>query len=158
MLSTNDLANKKVLRGIDLEVQRGETCVVLGRSGGGKSVLLKHIIGLLKPTAGAVLVDGEDIAAMPEQALGPLRRRVGVLFQSGALFDSMNVAENIAFPLREAGMQDAATLRERVSEALAMVDLCRRGKEDAGEPQRRHAQAGRPGAHHRLAARMPALR
>jgi phospholipid/cholesterol/gamma-HCH transport system ATP-binding protein len=117
------LGSQHILRGIDLDVAPGETCVVLGRSGGGKSVLLKHLIGLMKPTSGQVLVDGEDIATLPERKLGQLRKKIGILFQSGALFDSMNVEENIAFPLREAGLKDRKVIRERVAEALEMVDL-----------------------------------
>jgi phospholipid/cholesterol/gamma-HCH transport system ATP-binding protein len=117
------LGGQLILRGVDLDVTKGATCVVLGRSGGGKSVLLKHIVGLLKPDAGEVIVEGENIAAVPERKLGALRKRVGVLFQSGALFDSMSVEENIAFPLREAGVKQPAELRDRVAEALEMVDL-----------------------------------
>jgi len=117
------LGAQHVLRGINLEVRTGETCVVIGRSGGGKSVLIKHFIGLLKPTSGEVLVDGENIAKLPERKLGALRKKVGILFQSGALFDSMNVEENIAFPLREAGIKDPKIVRDRVREALEMVDL-----------------------------------
>jgi phospholipid/cholesterol/gamma-HCH transport system ATP-binding protein len=117
------LGGQAILRGIDLDVTKGATCVVLGRSGGGKSVLLKHIVGLLKPDSGEVIVEGENIAGVPERKLGALRKRVGVLFQSGALFDSMSVEENIAFPLREAGVKDPAELRQRVAEALEMVDL-----------------------------------
>lgn len=112
-----------VLRGIDLHIRQGETCVVIGRSGGGKSVLLKHFVGLIKPTSGEVLVDGENIATLPERKLGTLRKKIGILFQSGALFDSMSVQDNIAFPLREAGMTDPRILREKISEALEMVDL-----------------------------------
>jgi phospholipid/cholesterol/gamma-HCH transport system ATP-binding protein len=117
------LGSKDVLRGIDLDVARGETCVVIGPSGCGKSVLLKHVIGLMKPTSGEVLVDGENIVDLPERRLGPIRKKIGVLFQSAALFDSMNVAENIAFPLHEAGMKDPGLIREKVAEALAMVNL-----------------------------------
>lgn len=117
------LGSQDVLRGIDLEVAKGETCVILGRSGCGKSVLLKHFVGLLQPTSGEVLVDGEDIARLPERELGRIRKKVGILFQSGALFDSMNVAENIAFPLREGGLRDPAVIEEKVAEALEMVDL-----------------------------------
>jgi phospholipid/cholesterol/gamma-HCH transport system ATP-binding protein len=127
MISVRDLHKRlgaqHVLRGIELDVTRGETCVVLGRSGGGKSVLLKHLIGLLQPTSGNVIVDGEDISHLPERKLGALRKKVGILFQSGALFDSMNVGENIAFPLREAGIKDPQVIHERVAEALEMVDL-----------------------------------
>ena len=120
---TKTLGPQTVLRGVDLEVKRGDTCVVLGRSGSGKSVLLKHLIGLFKPTAGEVWVDGEEISQLPERKLGPLRKKVGILFQSAALFDSMNVEENIAFPLREAGLKNAKEIRDRVAEALEMVDL-----------------------------------
>ncbi len=117
------LGAQHVLRGIDLDVPNGETCVILGRSGGGKSVLLKHLIGLLKPDSGQVVVDGEEIATLPERKLGRLRKKIGILFQSGALFDSMNVEENIAFPLRESGLKDKKAIRDRVAEALEMVDL-----------------------------------
>jgi phospholipid/cholesterol/gamma-HCH transport system ATP-binding protein len=120
---TKTLGTQEVLRGIDLEIAPGQTCVVLGRSGSGKSVLLKHLIGLLKPTAGEVWVEGEDIAWLPERKLGGVRKKIGMLFQSGALFDSMNVEQNIAFPLREAGMKDEKEIRTRVAEALEMVDL-----------------------------------
>lgn len=117
------LGLQHILRGLELDVAKGETCVILGRSGGGKSVLLKHLIGLFKPTSGEVFVDGEEISHLPERKLGTLRKKVGILFQSGALFDSMNVEENIAFPLREAGLRDPKVIRERVAEALEMVDL-----------------------------------
>jgi len=117
------LGSQEVLRGVDLEVARGETCVVLGRSGCGKSVLLRHLIGLLKPTQGKVLIDGQDIAQLPERKLLEVRRKVGMLFQSAALFDSMSVEQNLAFPLLEAGMKDPKEIRERVTEALDMVDL-----------------------------------
>ena len=117
------IGHQHILRGIDLEVRPGQTCVIIGRSGGGKSVLLKHIIGLLKPTSGEVIVEGENIVALPERKLGALRKKVGILFQSGALFDSMNVEQNIAFPLREAGLKDPNVISERVAEALEMVDL-----------------------------------
>jgi phospholipid/cholesterol/gamma-HCH transport system ATP-binding protein len=120
---TKNLGGKEVLRGIDLEIPTGETCVVMGRSGCGKSVLLKHFIGLLKPTSGEVWVEKEDITQLPERKLGPLRKKIGMLFQSGALFDSMNVGENIAFPLREAGVKDPKEIRDRVAEALEMVNL-----------------------------------
>jgi phospholipid/cholesterol/gamma-HCH transport system ATP-binding protein len=117
------LGAQEVLRGVDLEIPTGETCVVMGRSGGGKSVLIKHFIGLLKPTSGEVWVDGEEITKLKERKLGSLRKKIGMLFQSGALFDSMNVEENIAFPLREAGVRDPKEIRDRVAEALEMVDL-----------------------------------
>ncbi len=120
---TKTLGSQPVLRGIDLEIVNGQTCVVLGRSGSGKSVLLKHLIGLLQPTSGEVWVEGEEITHLPERKLGGIRKKIGMLFQSGALFDSMNVAENLAFPLREAGVKNEREIRERVAEALEMVDL-----------------------------------
>jgi phospholipid/cholesterol/gamma-HCH transport system ATP-binding protein len=125
---TKSLGPQDVLRGVDLEVKRGETCVVLGRSGSGKSVLLKHLIGLFKPTGGEVWVDGEEISQLRERELGTVRKKVGILFQSAALFDSMNVAENLAFPLREAGVTDPREISQRVAEALEMVDLA--GEQD----------------------------
>jgi phospholipid/cholesterol/gamma-HCH transport system ATP-binding protein len=117
------LGTQEVLRGVDLEVKRGDTCVVLGRSGCGKSVLLKHLIGLFRPTSGEVWVDNEKISNLEERKLGSVRKKVGILFQSAALFDSMNVEDNLAFPLREHGVKDAKEIRERVAEALDMVDL-----------------------------------
>jgi phospholipid/cholesterol/gamma-HCH transport system ATP-binding protein len=117
------LGTQEVLVGVDLEVPRGETCVILGRSGCGKSVLLKHLIGLLKPTSGHVLIDGQDIALLPERKLLEVRRKVGMLFQSAALFDSMSVEQNLEFPLREAGVKDPKVIHDRVAEALDMVDL-----------------------------------
>ena len=115
--------SEEVLSGVDLQITTGETCVILGRSGGGKSVLLKHLIGLLQPTRGEVLVEGKNIADLPERKLGEVRKKIGMLFQSGALFDSMNVAENIGFPLKEAGVRDQKEIADRVAEALEMVDL-----------------------------------
>lgn len=120
---TKKLGAQEVLRGVDLDIETGQTCVVLGRSGSGKSVLLKHLIGLFQPTSGEVWVDGEEITKLPERKLGGIRKKVGMLFQSGALFDSMNVEQNLAFPLREAGLRDEAEIRARVAEALEMVDL-----------------------------------
>ena len=120
---TKTLGTQPVLRGVDLEIEKGETCVILGRSGSGKSVLLKHLIGLFKPTSGEVWVEGEEISHLPERKLGSIRKTLGMLFQSGALFDSMNVAENLAFPLRERGVKNEREIDERVAEALEMVDL-----------------------------------
>jgi phospholipid/cholesterol/gamma-HCH transport system ATP-binding protein len=97
--------------------------VVLGRSGCGKSVVLKHLIGLMKPDSGEVLVDGEDIIGLPERRLTAVRRKIGMLFQSAALFDSMSVEGNLAFPLREQGMKDEKEIDARVAEALDMVEL-----------------------------------
>ena len=117
------LGDQEVLKGFDLDVATGETLVIVGRSGGGKSVLLKHIIGLLKPDKGDVLVDGESIVALTERQLSRVRKKIAVLFQSAALFDSMTVEENIAFPLREAGMKEQREIDAKVAGALEMVDL-----------------------------------
>jgi phospholipid/cholesterol/gamma-HCH transport system ATP-binding protein len=117
------LGTQEVLCGVNLRVNTGQTHVVLGRSGSGKSVLLKHLVGLFQPDSGRVLIDGEDISRLPERKLGPIRKKIGILFQSGALFDSMSVAENLAFPLREAGLTDETLIRDKVAEALDMVDL-----------------------------------
>jgi phospholipid/cholesterol/gamma-HCH transport system ATP-binding protein len=115
--------SKVVLRGVSLDVLRGETLVILGGSGSGKSVLLKHINGLLRPDAGRVIVDGEDIAGLDETGLVAVRRRIGVLFQSGALFDSLTVGDNVAYGLREHTTLSAGEIAERVRTTLAMVDL-----------------------------------
>ncbi len=120
---TKSIGEQEILRGIDLEVAKGETLVIIGRSGGGKSVLLKHLVGLMTPDAGEIWIEGENIIGLSERALAPIRRKVGILFQGGALFDSMTVEENIAFPLREAGERDAAKLRATVDEMLEVVGL-----------------------------------
>lgn len=113
----------EVLRGVDLVFRPGETTVVLGPSGTGKSVLLKLLVGLLKPDAGEVWFDGERIDRLSEARLGPIRRRIGYLFQQGALFDSRSVFENVAFPMREAGFRDEASIARDVRRALRLVGL-----------------------------------
>ena len=120
---TQRFGENEVLRGIDMEIYRGETLVILGSSGGGKSVLLKHLPGLLRPTGGSIQVDGVEISELKERGLGPIRRQMGMLFQGGALFDSFTVAENVAFPLRESGVTDEAEIASRVAEALEIVRL-----------------------------------
>ncbi|MBX7209745.1 MAG: ATP-binding cassette domain-containing protein [Verrucomicrobiaceae bacterium] len=117
------LGRQHVLRGIDLTVRRGETLLIIGPSGEGKTVLIKHIIGLLRPDSGTVVVDGVTVNALRERELAPVRKRVSMLFQGAALFDSLTVEENVAFPLREAGVQNREEIRQRVHEALAAVDL-----------------------------------
>ena len=114
---------QQILRGVELEVAKGETLVIIGRSGGGKSVLLKHLVGLLQPDAGEIWIEGENIIGLSERKLAAIRRKVGILFQGGALFDSMTVEENIAFPLREAGERDPNVIRERVNEMLELIEL-----------------------------------
>jgi phospholipid/cholesterol/gamma-HCH transport system ATP-binding protein len=114
---------QEVLRGLDLEVASGEILVIIGRSGGGKSVLLKHLVGLLRPDAGGIFVDGTDITRLGRSALDRIRERYGVVFQGGALFDSMSVFDNVAFPLREKTRLRAADVRQKVDEKLAQVGL-----------------------------------
>ncbi len=114
---------KCVLNGINLTIPKGKTTVILGLSGGGKSTIIKHIVGLLKPDEGEVWVDGEKIEYSDEEQILRIRKKVGFLFQSGALFDSMNVYENVAFPLREhTGLKEDAILK-RITERLEMVGL-----------------------------------
>ncbi len=120
---TQSFGENDVLRGIDLEIYRGETLVILGASGGGKSVFLKHLPGLLRPTSGSICVDGVEISKLQERALGPVRRQMGMLFQGGALFDSFTVAENVAFPLKESGIKNESEISSRVAEALKIVRL-----------------------------------
>jgi phospholipid/cholesterol/gamma-HCH transport system ATP-binding protein len=122
------IGRQEILRGVDLEVWTGETLAIIGRSGGGKSVLLKHIVGLMDPDAGEIWIQGQNIIGMSERQLGAIRTKVGILFQGGALFDSMTVGENIAFPLREAGERDVKVLRSRVREMLEVMEM--EGEED----------------------------
>lgn len=115
--------NNRVLRGLNLTVNKGETMVVIGGSGCGKSVLLKHIIGILKPDNGMVLIEGKDISRMDERELNELRKRFGMLFQGAALFDSMQVWENVGFSLKEHKRLPAGEVRKIASEKLSLVGL-----------------------------------
>jgi phospholipid/cholesterol/gamma-HCH transport system ATP-binding protein len=117
------LGTKQVLDGVDLEVRQGETLLIMGRSGTGKSVLLKHIIGLMTPDEGSIEVDDVNIVGLAEKELNDVRRRFGMLFQGAALFDSLTVGENIALPLREHASMSEAEIRARVSERLDWVGL-----------------------------------
>lgn len=114
---------QKVLNGINLDIEDGKTTIIIGGSGGGKSVLLKHIIGLLRPDSGQVLVDGVDITELNDRKLNEIRKKFGMLFQEAALFDSMNVMENVAFPLREHTKKKDAEIRRIVAERLKAVGL-----------------------------------
>jgi len=114
---------KRVLRGVNLEVGDGETMVVIGQSGSGKSVLLKHIIGMLKPDSGQVFVDGVDVAALRPRELQPILRKFGMLFQGAALFDSLTVGENVAFGLRRYTKHSREEIAAIVSRSLAEVGL-----------------------------------
>jgi phospholipid/cholesterol/gamma-HCH transport system ATP-binding protein len=117
------IGEQEILRGLDLTVAKGETLVIIGRSGGGKSVLLKHLIGLMTPDSGEIWIDGENIIGKTERQLAAIRRKIGILFQSGALFDSMTVEQNIAFPLEEAGERDREKIAEKVREILEVIEL-----------------------------------
>jgi phospholipid/cholesterol/gamma-HCH transport system ATP-binding protein len=117
-------AGSPVLKGVNLQIPEGNTVVILGASGSGKTVLMKHIMGLFKPDRGEVIVDGENISAMSRQELAVFRQRMGMVFQSSALFDSMTVGDNVAFPLREhnPGLTEEQ-IQEKVKEKLAVVEL-----------------------------------
>jgi phospholipid/cholesterol/gamma-HCH transport system ATP-binding protein len=110
-----------VLNGIDLEVKRGKITVIIGKSGGGKSVLMKHLIGLMKPDKGEIWIDGLDITKLDERELNRVRMKFGMLFQEAALFDSMNVFENVAFPLREHTRLPEKEIKRIVEEAVSLL-------------------------------------
>ncbi len=120
---TKSFGSQPVLRSVDLEIPSGSITAVIGRSGGGKSVFLKHLLGLLRPDGGQVLVDDVDVARLRGRGLEEVRRRYGVVFQGGALFDSMSCADNVAFPLREKTRLGRVEIGKRVEAALAQVGL-----------------------------------
>jgi phospholipid/cholesterol/gamma-HCH transport system ATP-binding protein len=135
--------DQPVLRDVSFDVRKGETVGILGRSGVGKSVTLKHILGFLKPDEGEVLVGGRDVGQMTEEQLNVMRRSVTMVFQSGALFDSLTVGENVAYPLRDRALREPAlddedVLQERVDELLRLLDL-----EDAKESMPADLSTGR---------------
>jgi phospholipid/cholesterol/gamma-HCH transport system ATP-binding protein len=113
----------KVLQGVDLHIPKGKITVILGRSGVGKSVLLKHIIGLIRPDRGRVWIDGVDITRLGDKDLNEMRKRFGMLFQEAALFDSLNVGANVAFPLHEHTKLNEKDIREIVAQKLEQVGL-----------------------------------
>ncbi len=118
------LGEHQILDGVNLRIEKGESVVIIGRSGGGKSVLLKHLIGLLQPDSGQVLIAGEDVSRMNERQLLPVRRRFGMLFQGAALFDSMTVAENVAFALRRHDKNlTEGEIAKKVAASLEVVEL-----------------------------------
>ncbi len=119
-----------VLRGVSLEVLRGQITVVIGRSGTGKSVLLKHLMGLIRPDEGTIEVSGENITGLDDSSLRRVRNRFGMVFQNAALFDSMNVFENVAFPLREHTRLSETEIAARVEGMLAAVGLADQGKKE----------------------------
>src|SRR5712692_5056997 len=120
---TKSFRGQPVLRGVDLEVGPGSITVIIGRSGGGKSVFLKHLIGLLRPDAGRVVIDGVELSRLSGRALDAVRQRYGVVFQGGALFDSLTCFENVAFPLREKTRLPRREIARRVDEMLGQVGL-----------------------------------
>jgi phospholipid/cholesterol/gamma-HCH transport system ATP-binding protein len=124
---------KAVLEDVSLEIHEGETLAIIGRSGSGKSVLLKNIIGLLRPDAGAIVVDGVDLHRLPYDELRAMRQRFGVLFQGGALFDSMTALENVAFPVRTFSSMSHADATRRAQECLDLVQLSGAGSKRANE-------------------------
>ena len=113
----------KVLDGLNLKIEAGSTCVIIGRSGCGKSVLLKHIVGILKPEKGSVFVDSQEVGALKEKDLNALRMKIGMVFQGGALFDSLTVGENVGFGLIEHDKIAKVELLSRIKESLGHVDL-----------------------------------
>ncbi|MEK6695163.1 MAG: ATP-binding cassette domain-containing protein, partial [Nitrospirota bacterium] len=117
------LGGQPVLKGVNLEIPRGKVTTVIGKSGGGKSVLLKHMIGLLRPDRGQVLVDETDITRLRAHDLNEVRKKFAMLFQGAALFDSLTVLENVAFPLREKTKLRAAEVDRKVLEMLEAVGL-----------------------------------
>jgi len=127
MIEVRDLkrsfGSNRILDGVSFRIEKGESVVIIGRSGGGKSVLLKHLIALLMPDSGEVLIDGENIVDMDERELLRVRHKFGMLFQGAALFDSMTVAENVAFAFRRDRSLPEDEVKKKVCEALEMVDL-----------------------------------
>ncbi|MGC1187339.1 MAG: ABC transporter ATP-binding protein [Candidatus Acidiferrales bacterium] len=138
---SKSFGRQKVLKGIDLEVGAGQTLSVLGQSGTGKSVLLKLIIGLQKPDSGSIFVHGEEVTKLPSKALNEVRKKVGFLFQQAALYDSLTVEENVAFPLRRHTPMSDSERKTRVRELLASVgmegDLKKMPAEISGGMQKR---------------------
>lgn len=115
--------NQHVLRGVDMQIQDGEAAIIIGRSGGGKSVLLKHLTGLIYPDKGEIKINGIDIVGMQERELLKIRREMAVMFQGAALFDSMTVGENVGFYLQREGKKTAAEIAKAVESTLELVDL-----------------------------------
>ena len=130
---TKTFGGQPVLRGVDLEVPDGSITVIIGRSGGGKSVFLRHLLGLMRPDGGRVLVDDVDVTHLSAGELDRVRQRYGVVFQGGALFDSLTCAENVAFPLREKTRLGRREILDKVARALEQVGLADVGKKYPAE-------------------------
>jgi phospholipid/cholesterol/gamma-HCH transport system ATP-binding protein len=120
---TKSFGKRQILRGVNLEIQQGKTTVIFGVSGGGKSTIIKHMVGLLKPDGGEIYYRDQRIDNIDEGALREIRKKIGFLFQSGALFDSMNIGENVAFPMREHQNLSPKELEYKIDEKLTMVGL-----------------------------------
>jgi phospholipid/cholesterol/gamma-HCH transport system ATP-binding protein len=118
-----EFAGKIILSDISLSIKKGEIAIILGPSGAGKSSILKIILGLWRPDSGSVLIDGKNIAKLSENEIMPLRRRMGIVFQANALFDSLNVEDNVAFFLREHGRLSSKEIKSKVAEILSFVNL-----------------------------------
>lgn len=127
MIELNDIhksfSGHEVLKGVSFKVEKGEILVLIGMSGYGKSVILKHVVGLLKPDKGTVKVDGLEVNSLKKNALADLRSRIGFLFQGGALFESMTVYDNVAFPLREKARLDRTVIEKKVLNVIDQVGL-----------------------------------
>jgi ABC-type transport system involved in resistance to organic solvents, ATPase component len=147
----------KVLQGFSLEVNEGETMVIIGYSGGGKSVAIKHIVGLLEPDSGTVWVDGLEVPTLTRPELYALRAKIGYVFQFAALFDSLSIGDNVAMGLRKEGKLSESEIKQRVSESLALVDLD--GTENKFPAELSGGMRKRVGiAGHRAPPQVPALR
>lgn len=120
---TKRFGKREILRGVNLEIEQGKTTVIFGVSGGGKSTIIKHMVGLLKPDSGTITYKGTNIDNADEATLREIRKKIGFLFQSGALFDSMNIRENVAFPMHEHQKLTVKELEYKIDEKLRMVGL-----------------------------------
>lgn len=120
---TKSFGKRQILKGVNLEIERGKTTVIFGVSGGGKSTIIKHVVGLLKPDGGTITVDGVRVDNADETTLREIRTKVGFLFQHGALFDSMNIRDNVAFPMIEHQHLSSKELEYKIDEKLSMVGL-----------------------------------
>jgi phospholipid/cholesterol/gamma-HCH transport system ATP-binding protein len=120
---TKSFGKRQILRGVNLEIEQGKTTVIFGVSGGGKSTIIKHMVGLLKPDSGTIFYNGTRIDNADETTFREIRKKIGFLFQSGALFDSMNIGDNVAFPMREHQKLTPKELEYKIDEKLTMVGL-----------------------------------
>ena len=148
---------QEVLKGVSFDVGKGELMALIGGSGAGKSVILKHLDGLMDPLDGYVEIDGRRISGAPEKIKKQIRSNIGFMFQQGALFDSLSVGENVAFPLREAGIRDENELDTRIFSRFGFRRTAGTAGKNAGQPLRRHDQARRRSQGNHYHSGMPAL-